>query len=449
MFLKRIEISQLRSIERIALDFTPDASVKGKPGLRRRTLLLGDNGSGKSTVLRAIALVLAGSDALPSLLNEPASWVRNGQKEASVRAVVVTPDAKEHDIALTLKPAWNLRQTLAKNEAALAALDSALARSPRNYFTLAYGAASRSSQTGQAFAQVGESGAMRARAGAMATLFSTDAALAHFEQVAMDLDYRVGAAGVAALTQLLDKVLPGVAFDRIDRARREAWFKTPDGSIAFGQLSDSHQAMATWCADVLLRIDAMQPGAKAPLTARGVLLIDGLGLNLHPSWQRLLPDLLADALPNLQLIATSHAPLVAQQMRAGELYLVERSSPSGGAGLRSVQGDPSQLTLNQLMAPLFGVESADSSRVQALRSLARSAPARLSTPERTELAQLSPLDSLPVAMQHQLKASAELTQAIARSSGGAVPQLNLEKLRQNMGERISNAALRVGKGKAT
>ena len=447
MFLKRIEISQLRSIDRMVLDFTSATSVKGKPGLRRRTLLLGDNGAGKSTVLRAIGLVMAGSDALPYLLNDPPSWVRNGQKEASVRAVVVSQDGKEHDIALTLKPAWNLRQTLAKNAAGLAALDNALARSTRSYFALGYGVTHRPTQSG-AFSHASDFGVMHLRASAMATLFSPDAALAPFEQFAMDLDYRVGAAGVAALTLLLDKMLPGLAFDRIERDRREVLFKTLDGTIRFAQLANGHQTMATWCGDVLHRIGTTFEGSRAPLKARGVLLIDELALHMHPSWQRVLPGLLADTFPNLQLVATSNAPLVAQQMRAGELYVVERSAPSGGAGLRRVQGDPSQLTLNQVMAPLFGVVSADSRRVQALRSLARSAPAGLSTPQRNELAQLSPIDTLPVAMQHQLRASAELTQAVARSSGGAVPQLNLEKLRQNMGERISTAALRVGKGKA-
>ena len=447
MFLQRVEISQLRSIDRLVLDFTPDATAKGQPGLRKRTLLLGENGSGKSTVLRAIALVLAGSDALPALLNEPASWVRNGQKEASIRAVVVSPDGKPQTLALTLRPTWNLQQTLAKNAASLAVLDGALARSTRSYFMLGYGVARRAAHSGPVLSSTTGFGAHSTRASAMATLFSPDAALAPFEQLAMDIDYRLGAAGVAALGQLLDKMLPGLVFDRIDRNRREVGFNTPDGSVAFSQLADSHQTMATWCADVLHRIGIAFDASKAPLKARGVLLLDALALNLHPAWQRVLPGLLAATFPNLQLIATSHAPLLAQQMRAGELYVLERSAPSGGAGLRAVQGDPSQLTLNQLLAPLFGIATADSQRVQALRSLAKSAPARLSTPQRTELAQLSPVDSLPAAMQHQLKASAELTQAIARSSGAAVPQLNLEKLRKNMGERISTAALRVGKGK--
>lgn len=449
MFLRRVEISQLRCIDRLVLDFTPDATAKGQPGLRKRTLLVGENATGKSTVLRAIALVLAGSDALPALLQAPASWVRNGQKEATVRAVVVSTDGKEQTLALTLRPGWNLQQTLAKNAESLALLDGTLARSTRSCFMLGYGVARRAALSGPALSSTGGNGAQSTRASALATLFSPDATLAPFEQLTMDLDDRLGAKGVAGLGQMLDKMLPGLAFDRIDRLRREAWFKTPDGTLAFSQLSDSHQTMATCCADMLHRIGIAFDGSTAPLKARGVLLMDALALNLHPAWQRVLPDLLADTFPNLQLIATSHAPLLAQQMRAGELYVLERAAASGGAALRAVQGDPSQLTLNQLLAPLFGIATADSQRVQALRSLARSAPARLSTPQRTELAQLSPVDSLPAALQHQLKASAELTQAIARSSGGAVPQLNLEKLRKNMGERISTAALRAGRGKSS
>ena len=56
MFLKHLEISQIRSIDRIDLDFTaPGAPSKNL--IRGRTVLLGENGSGKSTALRAIALL--------------------------------------------------------------------------------------------------------------------------------------------------------------------------------------------------------------------------------------------------------------------------------------------------------------------------------------------------------------------------------------------------------
>ena len=63
-----------------------------------------------------------------------------------------------------------------------------------------------------------------------------------------------------------------------------------------------------------------------------------------------------------------------------------------------------------------------------------------------ELAQLSPVDGLPLAMREQLKASAELADAVWRASRtkGAPPQLDPQKLRLKMGERIRSAALRAG-----
>jgi hypothetical protein len=110
-----------------------------------------------------------------------------------------------------------------------------------------------------------------------------------------------------------------------------------------------------------------------------------------------------------------------------------------------VQGDPSQLTLSQMMSPLFGIDTGDSVRIAALRARARAKGSALLGHEIEELAQLSPVDSLPLAMREQLRASAELTDAVSRAARtkGAPPQLDLEKLRLKMGERIRSAALRA------
>ena len=59
MFLTRLRLRDVRAHVELDLRFTrEDGSV------RPWTFLLGENGVGKSTVVRALALVLAGSDAL-------------------------------------------------------------------------------------------------------------------------------------------------------------------------------------------------------------------------------------------------------------------------------------------------------------------------------------------------------------------------------------------------
>ena len=58
VFLKRIRIDNVRAIAGLELDFDGEHG-----GPRKWTLLLGENGTGKSTILRCIALLLCGRDA--------------------------------------------------------------------------------------------------------------------------------------------------------------------------------------------------------------------------------------------------------------------------------------------------------------------------------------------------------------------------------------------------
>lgn len=431
MFLKRIDITDLRSLAHIALDFS---SEEGK--VRQRTILLGENGCGKSTALRAIALVLAGSDSLAELLREPARWVRNKKKGARIHAVLSTRDGDDRDLSLELRPEWNLRETLRHNDEGLRALDDALRHSPRNYFVMGYGVTRRPS-LGRALSQVSEGSFVHPRALALATMFAPDATLVSFEQWAMDLDYRGGPEATAILKRAMKTLLPGMTFDRIDRKRRELMFRTVDGLVPFQQLSDGYQNVANWCGDVLYRITNTFDDYKAPLATRGLLLVDELDLHLHPVWQRRLMDFLAKALPNMQIVATSHSPLIAQQLREGELHVIERPGPKRGAILRSIEGDPSRLTLSQLLSPVFGIESGESMRVQRLRKRVRAGKGTVSAKDRAELAELPTLDVLPEAMQQQVKAAEELSMALSAAAGIDRPKLDPGKLEKRLAKKIA------------
>ncbi len=431
MFLKRVAISNLRSIADLKIDFTADR------GIRRRTVLLGENGCGKSTALRAIALALAGSDALAELLKEPARWVRTKKSEARIDLTLSTKDAEDRLVSLSLRPEWKLRDALKHNEEGLRRLDDALQHTPRNWFVMGYGVTRR--PTGSKFASPGrtEGAYSHPRARGMATMFDTDATLVSFEQWAMDLDYRGGDEATGTLRRAMKTLLPGMAFDHIDRKRREVIFKTVDGQVPFQQLSDGYQNVANWCGDVLYRITTTFEDYKDPLRTRGLLLVDEIDVHLHPVWQRRLMDFLGKALPNMQIVATSHSPLIAQQLREGELYVVERPSPRAGASIRPVAGDPSRLTLTQLLSPVFGIETADSVRVQTLRQKARNKP--LTAAEKSELADIPVLEELPPSMRAQIRATEEMAVALAKLTGIEAPKLDPKQLRQRLTKKITLA----------
>ena len=82
MYLKSLTLENIKCFQRAQLDFTPgsDGSYAGWH------VLLGVNGTGKSTLLQAMALAMLGPISGGRLLQLPASWVRTGQGYGCVQA---------------------------------------------------------------------------------------------------------------------------------------------------------------------------------------------------------------------------------------------------------------------------------------------------------------------------------------------------------------------------
>jgi len=76
------------------------------------------------------------------------------------------------------------------------------------------------------------------------------------------------------------------------------------------QLSDGERRLVLLVADTARRMVVLNPMAPDALETTGVLLIDEIELHLHPLWQRTVVPAIQAAFPQLQVIATTHAPAV-------------------------------------------------------------------------------------------------------------------------------------------
>jgi predicted ATPase len=361
MFLQGLRLSNLRSIGELQLSFGA-AGGKNRPW----TYILGENGTGKSSVLKAIALVMAGGEALYELVGEPDDWIRLGADSASIEVEFATQDGEPRRAALEFRRGEKVVDFVERNRRSLEQLDSAVERSGRNYFVVGYGVTRKPAADERSAFLYSGSRFRSPRARAAATLFSSEASLVSLEQWAMDLEYRRGPEGLQAVRSALDTLLPDVEFGRIDRERRRLMFTTLDGELPLSALSDGYQAMAAWCGDLLWQITETFQDYRDPLKARGLLLVDELDLHLHPVWQRRLVAFLKQTLPNVQVVATTHSPLTVHQAGEGELFVLRREA--GRVVTRQYEGAPNRLMLHQLLqSPLFGLETLDSPQVEALR----------------------------------------------------------------------------------
>ena len=132
-------------------------------------------------------------------------------------------------------------------------------------------------------------------------------------------------------------------------------YRDADGLVQrlpMSKMSDGYRTTLSLFADIAYRMALLNPAlGDRVLEAPGVVLIDEVDLHLHPLWQaRILRDL-REIFPKVQFIVTTHAPVVISSVSARHIRLLgdgaEARMPDGeiygsdvGRVLISVMGAP-------------------------------------------------------------------------------------------------------------
>ena len=78
------------------------------------------------------------------------------------------------------------------------------------------------------------------------------------------------------------------------------------------EMSDGYKIVIAMVADIASRMIEANPVSNGsnPLEASGIILIDEVDLHLHPKWQRKILNQLSKTFPNIQFIVTTHSPII-------------------------------------------------------------------------------------------------------------------------------------------
>lgn len=128
-------------------------------------------------------------------------------------------------------------------------------------------------------------------------------------------------------------------------------------SVPASWLSHGYQSTVAWIADlvgqiILDQVESGTDGLRADEFV-GLVLVDELDLHLHPSWQRRLVSTLKKVFPKLQFIATTHSPIVLAGLEADEIVRLKRA-PDGGVIAETNTTNPAFLTPTELLNEFFG-----------------------------------------------------------------------------------------------
>ena len=141
----------------------------------------------------------------------------------------------------------------------------------------------------------------------------------------------------------------------------EVRVRTPYGRVPLAQVSLGYRTMCAWIVDIGWRLIEHYPDSPHPLHEPAIVLVDEVDLHLHPRWQRTVRETLARHFPGVQFIATAHSPLMAQSS-LDNVAVVRRSGDHA-----EIVNDPTVIKewrLDQLItSDLFGLDSARSPAV--------------------------------------------------------------------------------------
>ncbi|MBC7978052.1 MAG: AAA family ATPase [Myxococcales bacterium] len=342
----------------------------------RWTLILGENGVGKTTLLQLLALGAAAdytSSPVPNLWRLHAPKLADGFGN---RGLVRSTQRGRVDY----KTLW--AETLDNSEQSISDGASVDGNSTgwttkgydeeRRSIVYGYGANRRRAPRGMTAESSDDP---------VETLFNDDATLRNPEEWLLQNELVANTDSPLKqraqrqkerVSGILTRILPGIEEIRVasrasanQQVRASAEVRGPDGWIPFSALGLGYRTMTAWIVDLASRLFERYGDLEDPLTGPAVCLVDEIDLHLHPRWQRDLIERLSLLFPRTQFIATAHSPLIVQAAPDANLVVLRRRGD--GVEIDSAPRSVRQWRIDQILtSELFDLPSARPPELDAL-----------------------------------------------------------------------------------
>lgn len=283
----------------------------------RWNVILGDNGTGKTTVLKGLCLGENGA-----YVN--AHWFeRNGDGRVSISE---SDGSTTREIELSLKVNTH-REGKWSEIKYISGFENINKYSFARPLVFAYGAARRISTTG----------ITEEKNSHFESLFDENANLINAEEVLVQADYAALKDGGSSknrydqISQIVKQLFREEVSDVEIVAHAltrfgppKVYFHTNYGKVLLHELNLGYKTLIAWMVDFAKGLLDRYPDSENPLDEPAVCLVDEIDLHLHPKFQRTIIKFLTDTFTNTQFIVTAHSPLIVQSAEDANIIVLKR-----------------------------------------------------------------------------------------------------------------------------
>ncbi len=172
-----------------------------------------------------------------------------------------------------------------------------------------------------------------------------------------------------AVREALESFLPDYTDFSVKREPLRMVVTKTGKELRIDNLSDGEKVFIALLGDIARRLAIANPGKRKPLEGSGIILIDEIDLHLHPTWQRMVVPKLLHVFPNIQFIIATHSPQILSEVSAKHIRKLTFEDgkmsfiiPSQSYGLTSFQ------ILNELMED-SGINSEVQKKIELIFTL--------------------------------------------------------------------------------
>lgn len=370
MYIHSVSIKNIRSIKNFEMNFLDKSE-----GWH---VLIGDNGAGKSSIIRSIALALIGPDEALGLRQNWGDWLNKQENEGRIRLDIDPGQIDKHTGQQAKLKNWLIANILSfKREDGNVRFSSikTTKNDPFKYnwgkgygwFSAAYGPYRRFAGGNLDASKTFYS---HPKLGAHLSAFGEDIALTETIEWLVKLNY-----------QLLENKAEGLIINDVKKLINSADFLPHKAEIAsissegvffrdgngylinVNQLSDGYRSTLSLTFELIRQLVRVYGSEavfkniredKIYIDLPGVVLIDEIDAHLHPTWQTRIGQWFTKYFPKIQFIVTSHSPLVCRASEKGTIWRL--TAPGSNLESKQITGIERERLINGNILDAFGTE---------------------------------------------------------------------------------------------
>ena len=149
----------------------------------------------------------------------------------------------------------------------------------------------------------------------------------------------------------------------LKRSPNELKLRLHADDLDFDVLPDGLRSLISWIADLLGKVDLVKWQDALPINEKNLILfLDEIEVHLHPAWQRKVLPVVQKLFKNSQIFVSTHSPFVVNSVDDAWVYRLEVGN--GKAKVAEVVESENSYSISQVLRDVFGVDEKFGKEVQ-------------------------------------------------------------------------------------